>query len=170
MCIRCASRKSTTFTVKNPDEIFKISEAEFVIKVNDEVPENLYYKLDVVNEDFVAEVKKQIVVDTDVFNNNQINIITNIAKSIPVDCLVYVKEHPTQIAFAWRPISYYKANKKVDLGFVGSCMVHKGDIKIVGRSERYYLFAICAVSISLGRFGRFSVTHLPNVRAESKLR
>jgi len=42
------------------------------------------------------------------FNNNQINIITNIAKSIPVDCLVYVKEHPTQIAYAWRPISYYK--------------------------------------------------------------
>ena len=32
-----------------------------------------------------------------------------------------------------RPISYYKANKKVDLGFVGSCMVHKGDIKIVAK-------------------------------------
>ena len=30
-----------------------------------------------------------------------------------------------------RPISYYRANKKVDLGFVGSCMVHKGDIKIL---------------------------------------
>ena len=24
-----------------------------------------------------------------------------------------------------RPISFYKAEKKVDLGFVGSCMVHK---------------------------------------------
>ena len=32
-----------------------------------------------------------------------------------------------------RPISYYKAEKKVDLGFVGSCMVHKGDIKIVAQ-------------------------------------
>tara|TARA_Y100000591_G_scaffold68762_1_gene56983 strand:- start:1220 stop:4015 length:2796 start_codon:yes stop_codon:yes gene_type:complete len=32
-----------------------------------------------------------------------------------------------------RPISYYQAEKKVDLGFVGSCMVHKGDIKIVAR-------------------------------------
>ncbi|MEC7764926.1 MAG: bifunctional aconitate hydratase 2/2-methylisocitrate dehydratase [Pseudomonadota bacterium] len=30
-----------------------------------------------------------------------------------------------------RPISYYGAEKKVDLGFVGSCMVHKGDVKIV---------------------------------------
>ncbi len=32
-----------------------------------------------------------------------------------------------------RPISYYKAEKKVDLGFVGSCMVHKGDVKIVAQ-------------------------------------
>jgi aconitate hydratase 2/2-methylisocitrate dehydratase len=32
-----------------------------------------------------------------------------------------------------RPISYYAADKKVDLGFVGSCMVHKGDIKIVAQ-------------------------------------
>ena len=32
-----------------------------------------------------------------------------------------------------RPISYYQAEKKVDLGFVGSCMVHKGDIKIVAK-------------------------------------
>ncbi len=32
-----------------------------------------------------------------------------------------------------RPISYYNAEKHVDLGFVGSCMVHKGDIKIVAQ-------------------------------------
>lgn len=32
-----------------------------------------------------------------------------------------------------RPVSYYGAQKKVDLGFVGSCMVHKGDIKIVAK-------------------------------------
>jgi len=30
-----------------------------------------------------------------------------------------------------RPVSYYEGTKKVDLGFVGSCMVHKGDLKIV---------------------------------------
>jgi aconitate hydratase 2/2-methylisocitrate dehydratase len=35
-----------------------------------------------------------------------------------------------------RPISYYGARKKVDLGFVGSCMVHKGDIKIVAQMLR----------------------------------
>lgn len=32
-----------------------------------------------------------------------------------------------------RPVSYYGGQKKVDLGFVGSCMVHKGDIKIVAQ-------------------------------------
>ncbi|WP_339849630.1 bifunctional aconitate hydratase 2/2-methylisocitrate dehydratase [uncultured Nisaea sp.] len=32
-----------------------------------------------------------------------------------------------------RPISYYGAEKKVDLGFIGSCMVHKGDVKIVAQ-------------------------------------
>lgn len=35
-----------------------------------------------------------------------------------------------------RPISYYEAKKKVDLGFVGSCMVHKGDLKIVAKMLR----------------------------------
>tara|TARA_B100002052_G_scaffold291021_1_gene310438 strand:+ start:1 stop:1056 length:1056 start_codon:yes stop_codon:yes gene_type:complete len=32
-----------------------------------------------------------------------------------------------------RELSYYKGEKIVDLGFVGSCMVHKGDIKIVAK-------------------------------------
>ena len=35
-----------------------------------------------------------------------------------------------------RPISHYNADKKVDLGFVGSCMVHKGDMKIVAQMFR----------------------------------
>ena len=32
-----------------------------------------------------------------------------------------------------RELSFYKGTKHVDLGFVGSCMVHKGDIKIVAK-------------------------------------
>lgn len=32
-----------------------------------------------------------------------------------------------------RPLSYYTGTKKVDLGFVGSCMVHKGDMKILAQ-------------------------------------
>ncbi|MCB9197254.1 MAG: bifunctional aconitate hydratase 2/2-methylisocitrate dehydratase [Flavobacteriales bacterium] len=32
-----------------------------------------------------------------------------------------------------RPLSYYGGTKQVDLGFIGSCMVHKGDMKILAQ-------------------------------------
>ena len=35
-----------------------------------------------------------------------------------------------------RPLSYYGGEKSVDLGFVGSCMVHKGDLKILAHMLR----------------------------------
>ncbi|MHC4393220.1 MAG: bifunctional aconitate hydratase 2/2-methylisocitrate dehydratase, partial [Planctomycetota bacterium] len=35
-----------------------------------------------------------------------------------------------------RPISYYGGTKQVDLGFVGSCMVHKGDMQIISQMLR----------------------------------
>lgn len=30
-----------------------------------------------------------------------------------------------------RPVSYYKGEKQIDLGFIGSCMIHKGDMQIL---------------------------------------
>ncbi|MEM7142265.1 MAG: aconitase family protein, partial [Actinomycetota bacterium] len=35
-----------------------------------------------------------------------------------------------------RELSHYEGTKKVDLGFVGSCMVHKGDMKILAQMLR----------------------------------
>ncbi|MEE2835141.1 MAG: bifunctional aconitate hydratase 2/2-methylisocitrate dehydratase [Myxococcota bacterium] len=35
-----------------------------------------------------------------------------------------------------RPISFYEGSKEVDLGFVGSCMIHKGDMKILAHMLR----------------------------------
>ncbi len=35
-----------------------------------------------------------------------------------------------------RDLTYYNGKKKIDLGFVGSCMVHKGDMKIVAQMLR----------------------------------
>ncbi len=32
-----------------------------------------------------------------------------------------------------RPLSFYGGDKKIDLGFIGSCMVHKGDMKILAQ-------------------------------------
>ncbi|MEH6456343.1 MAG: aconitase family protein, partial [Cocleimonas sp.] len=34
------------------------------------------------------------------------------------------------------PISYYEGKKKVDLGFVGSCMIHKGDMQVIAQMLR----------------------------------
>ena len=39
---------------------------------------------------------------------NQIEVITNIARSIPIDFQLIVKEHPMQKIYAWRDISFYK--------------------------------------------------------------
>ena len=42
------------------------------------------------------------------FYTNQIEVITNIAKSLPVDYKLYVKEHPSMRFRHWRNPSYYK--------------------------------------------------------------
>ena len=42
------------------------------------------------------------------FHTNQLEIITNIAKSLPVGYQLYVKEHPVMKMRGWRSISYYK--------------------------------------------------------------
>ena len=41
------------------------------------------------------------------YHLNQISIIQNIAKSIPVDYILCVKEHPAQKSKNWRPIEFY---------------------------------------------------------------
>jgi hypothetical protein len=42
------------------------------------------------------------------FYANQLEVITNIAKALPVDFQLFVKEHPMQKIYAWRNISFYK--------------------------------------------------------------
>jgi len=42
------------------------------------------------------------------YYTNQLEVITNIAKSIPVDYKLYVKEHQIMRKRRWRPVSYYK--------------------------------------------------------------
>ncbi len=48
-----------------------------------------------------------------------------------------------------RELSFYEGKKQVDLGFVGSCMVHKGDIVIVGTG---YSFRSCVIKFKAGIF------------------
>ncbi|MEP2471020.1 MAG: aconitase family protein, partial [Paracoccaceae bacterium] len=73
-----------------------------------------------------AKYFAEVVVDLDVINEPMI--------ADPDVSNVDVSKRYTHDTI--RPISYYKAEKKVDLGFVGSCMVHKGDVKIVAQMLR----------------------------------
>jgi len=68
-----------------------------------------YYKEFVVNLD---EIDEPMIADPDVNNED-------ISKRYTHDTI--------------RELSFYRAKKQIELGFVGSCMVHKGDIKIVAK-------------------------------------
>jgi hypothetical protein len=54
-----------------------------------------------------SEPEAKILVETP-FHSNQIALIENIARSIPVDSVLYVKEHPVQKTKLWRSVEDYK--------------------------------------------------------------
>jgi len=54
-----------------------------------------------------TEPEAKILISTP-FYSNQITVVENIAKSIPIDYVLYVKEHPAQKSKLWRPIEDYK--------------------------------------------------------------
>jgi hypothetical protein len=54
-----------------------------------------------------AEPERELLLQAPYYSN-QITVITNVAKSMPVGYLLYVKEHPVMIDVNWRPIEYYK--------------------------------------------------------------
>lgn len=68
-----------------------------------------YYAEVVIDLDEIAE---PMIADPDVYNED-------VSKRYTHDTI--------------RPLSYYGGTKKIDLGFVGSCMVHKGDMKILAQ-------------------------------------
>ena len=48
------------------------------------------------------------ILTTSPFYSNQLAVIENIARSIPIDYILYVKEHPGQELKLWRSIDYYQ--------------------------------------------------------------
>ena len=50
------------------------ADANVTLTISDEVPTNLWYKFIPINNDIITDVKKQIVIDTDVNSNNSINV------------------------------------------------------------------------------------------------
>ena len=91
----------------------RISEIKTGIKPALKPDENAKYYANVIVD--LDEINELMIADPDVNN-------IDISKRYTHDTI--------------RPISYYGADKKVDLGFVGSCMVHKGDVKIVAQMLR----------------------------------
>ena len=61
------------------------------------------------------EIDEPMIADPDVHNDD-------VSKRYPHDTI--------------RDLTYYGGAKKVDLGFVGSCMVHKGDMKVLAQMLR----------------------------------
>jgi aconitate hydratase 2/2-methylisocitrate dehydratase len=76
--------------------------------------------------DATAKYYREFVVDLDVINEPMIA-----DPDVNNDDVSKRYTHDTI-----RPVSYYGGTKKVNLGFVGSCMVHKGDLKIVSQMLR----------------------------------
>lgn len=48
------------------------------------------------------------ILSTSPFFSNQLTVVENIARSIPIDHVLYVKEHPGQELKLWRSIDYYQ--------------------------------------------------------------
>lgn len=66
---------SNNFEVIKSGRVGIDTTANVTIILNDFVQNNIYYKFDNVNKDFIGDIKKELVTDTDVYNNNQINLI-----------------------------------------------------------------------------------------------
>jgi len=71
---------------------------------------NAEYHAEVVID--LDEIAEPMIADPDVYNDD-------VSKRYTHDTI--------------RPLSYYGGTKKVDLGFIGSCMIHKGDMQILAQ-------------------------------------
>ena len=81
----------------------------FLDSLNSEIDFNqpfVYFPLGV-------SMERTLLIDSPYFTN-QLEVIRHIAKSIPVNFQVFVKETQTQASRDWRPISFYKEIKWVD--------------------------------------------------------
>ena len=54
-----------------------------------------------------VEPERTISIDSPYYSN-QLEIITNVARSLPINYKLFVKEHPMQAVYGWRNTSYYK--------------------------------------------------------------
>ena len=69
-----STEKTTSFEVSKVGQIGITPDAALILNVTDYLPERLYYKFSPINSQFVSQVKKEIYIDTEVTNSNQIEV------------------------------------------------------------------------------------------------
>jgi YHYH protein len=69
-----STQRENQFEVKKYGVVGISTDARVTLTVNKNVPEKLYYKLDLINESLATIEKKESIIDDSVFSNNQINI------------------------------------------------------------------------------------------------
>lgn len=73
---------------------------------------NKFFSKDISDEHFIffplqTEPERSLLIAAP-FYTDQLNTIKHIAQSLPINYILYVKEHPTQIVREWRKTSFYK--------------------------------------------------------------
>jgi len=70
-----SSSSSDIFEVQKSGKIGIDSTANFTLRVNENIPNTLFYNLDVLYSDLIPNEKEEIKIDDTVFSNNQIQIV-----------------------------------------------------------------------------------------------
>ena len=68
---------NTTFEVQKSGKVGIDSSAKLTLRINDDVPEDLFYNLDVLYSELIPNEKEEIKIDDSVFSNNQIQIVNS---------------------------------------------------------------------------------------------
>jgi len=69
-----SSEKTRFFEVSKVGQIGITTNAALVLNITDSLPKILYYKFSPINSQFVSQVKKEIFIDTEITNANQVEI------------------------------------------------------------------------------------------------
>jgi hypothetical protein len=73
-----SSKKSNSFEVSKVGQIGITTNASLTLRVSEFLPETLYYKFSPINSQFVSQVKKEVYIDDEVLNSNQIKIVNSL--------------------------------------------------------------------------------------------
>ena len=69
---------SDDFEVVKTGKVGIDANARLTLVVNDEVPQNLFYKFSIVNSNFIEDVKKELIIDDEVNSFNKIDVVNSV--------------------------------------------------------------------------------------------